>query len=66
MFLSSSKNCVSSFIYLEGKHVECDIEKGLNYLQIAADTNNPITQYDLSLIKYDNRYTKRNLEKAIH
>lgn len=28
--------------------------------------NNPIAQFNLGLINYDNRYIKRNLEKAIH
>ena len=53
-------------IYIEGKYVVRDVDKGIHYLTLAATQNQIDAQYVLGSIYFEWIFVQRNINKAIH
>ena len=54
------------YIYYEGKYVDQNIDKAINYLSLAAKQNDSISQFKLGVIYEEGKYIKQDINKAIH
>ena len=52
-------------IYYEGKYIERNIDKSIQYLSLAANQNDPDAQFSLGNIYYYGQYIKRDINKSI-
>ncbi|KAK8872100.1 hypothetical protein M9Y10_007859 [Tritrichomonas musculus] len=53
-------------IYIEGKHVPIEIDKGINYLNKSAEQNNSHALYYLGMIYEKGQFVQRDINKAIN